>query len=155
MTSAIATLIDVCRHNVNVLALGEIRRHHSNIGTTKGGTRASVIPAAAEADLQFRLVTPAAPVKEMLERAVGDRTLVEYLSVAEPQQMLAVAGFETCVVRFATDIPHLTNWGTPLLIGPGSFSTRLRHERLAKRERTEAVVYIQHLSHAGGIDFRR
>ncbi len=117
-----------------------------NIGTIKGGTRANVIPAAAEADLQIRLVTPAAPIKEMLERAVGDRALVKYLSVAEPQQMLAVAGYETCVVRFTTDIPYLTNWGTPLLIGPGSIlDAHTDHERIAKRELTEAVDLYVHL----------
>lgn len=117
-----------------------------NIGTIKGGTRANVIPAAAEADLQIRLVTPAAPVKALLERTVGDRALVEYLSVAEPQQMLAVAGFETCVVRFTTDIPYLTNWGTPLLIGPGSIlDAHTDQERVAKRELTEAVDLYAHL----------
>ena len=119
-----------------------------NIGTIKGGTRANVIPAAAEADLQIRLVTSAAPVKEMLERAVGDRALVEYLSVAEPQQMLAVPGFETSVVRFTTDIPYLTNWGTPLLIGPGSIlDAHTDHERIAKRELTKAVDLYAHLVH--------
>ena len=33
---------------------------------------------------------------------------------------LAVEGFESCIVRFTTDIPQLTNWGTPLLLGPGT-----------------------------------
>ncbi len=117
-----------------------------NIGTIKGGTRANVIPAAAEANLQIRLVTPAAPVKELLERTVGGRALVEYLSVAEPQQMLKVAEFETCVVRFTTDIPYLSNWGTPLLIGPGSIlDAHAEHERVAKRELTEAVDLYAHL----------
>jgi len=111
-----------------------------NIGTIKGGTRANVIPAAAEADLQIRLTTAVAPTKEMLERAVGDRALVEYLSAAEPQQMLAVPGFETSVVRFTTDIPYLTNWGTPLLIGPGSIlDAHTDHERIDKHELTAAV----------------
>lgn len=116
-----------------------------NIGTIKGGTRPNVIPAAAEADLQIRLVTPAATVKNILERAVGDRALVEYLSVAEPQKMLAMSGFETSVVRFTTDIPNLTNWGVPLLIGPGSIlDAHTDHERIAKRELNEAVnLYAQ------------
>ncbi len=119
-----------------------------NIGTIKGGTRANVIPAAAEADLQIRLVAPAAPVKEMLEQAVGDRALVEYLSVAEPQQMLAVTGFETCVVRYTTDIPQLTDWGTPLLIGPGSIlDAHTDQERIAKHELREAVDIYAHLVH--------
>ncbi len=102
-----------------------------------------MIPATAEAVLQIRLVTPVAPIKEMLERAVGDRALVEYLSTAEPQQMLAVPGFEASVVRFTTDIPYLTNWGTPLLIGPGSIlDAHSDHERIAKRELTAAVGSI-------------
>jgi len=128
-----------------------------NIGTIKGGTRANVIAAAAEATLQIRLVTPAAPVKEMLERAVGDRALVEYLSAAEPQQMLTVAGFETSVVRFTTDIPYLTNWGIPLLIGPGSIlDAHTDHERIAKSELTAAVDLYAHLVRtllAGSTDF--
>jgi acetylornithine deacetylase len=116
-----------------------------NIGTIKGGTRANVIPAEAEAELQIRLVTPVTPVREMIEQAIGDRAHVEYLSENDPQHMLALDAFETCVVRFTTDIPYLTNWGTPLLIGPGSiFDAHTDHERIAKRELTEAVdLYVR------------
>jgi acetylornithine deacetylase len=43
-----------------------------------------------------------------------------------------VPGFETCVVRFTTDIPHLVNWGAPLLIGPGSIlDAHTAHERIS------------------------
>jgi acetylornithine deacetylase len=116
-----------------------------NIGTISGGTRPNVIPATAEADLQIRLVTSAAEVKDLLERAVGGRATVEYLSKAEPQQLHEVAGFETSVVRFTTDVPYLTNWGTPLLIGPGSIlDAHTDHERIPKRELTAAVdLYAQ------------
>ena len=31
-----------------------------------------------------------------------------------------IEGMETMVAAFATDIPALTNWGEPLLLGPGS-----------------------------------
>jgi acetylornithine deacetylase len=111
-----------------------------NIGTIQGGTRANVIAADAQAEIQIRLVTPVAPVKAMLEQAVGRRALVEYLSVAEPVQMIAVEGFEQCVVRFTTDIPYLTNWGTPLLLGPGSIlNAHTDHERIHKQELSEAV----------------
>lgn len=146
--SAIDTLLDVLADIRQCAWPSDEHFGHTtcNIGTIKGGTRANVIPAAAEADLQIRLVTPVAQVKEMLERAVGDRALVEYLSVAEPQQMLAVAGFETSVVRFTTDIPYLTRWGVPLLIGPGSiFDAHTDHERIAKRELTAAVALYAHL----------
>jgi acetylornithine deacetylase len=111
-----------------------------NIGRVEGGTRPNVIPADAHAELQIRLVTDAAPVKEALERAVAGRAQVEYLSVADPVRMLAVEGFEPCIVRFTTDIPHLTNWGEPLLIGPGSILlAHTSDERVEKRELAEAV----------------
>lgn len=111
-----------------------------NIGTLRGGTRTNVIPAEAQAELHFRLVTGSAQVKEMLERAVAGRVEVEYLSVSEPARMLAVAGFEQEVVRFTTDIPYLSNWGAPLLIGPGSIlDAHTPQERVGKRELREAV----------------
>jgi acetylornithine deacetylase len=44
------------------------------------------------------------------------------------------------IANFTTDIPALTNWGEPLLFGPGSIHVaHTPHERLAKRELLEAV----------------
>jgi acetylornithine deacetylase len=116
-----------------------------NIGTIQGGTRANVIPAEAYSDLQIRLVTPAARVKEILEQTIKERARVEYFSQAEPVRMLAVEGFDSCIVRFTTDIPQLTNWGTPLLLGPGSIlDAHTNHERVSKRELSEAVdLYVR------------
>ena len=91
-----------------------------NIGTISGGTALNVIPPRAEAGLAIRLTTSRAPVEQMLREIVGDRGEIEVLSFSEPVKMLAVEGFEQKVVRFTTDIPHLGNWGRPLLIGPGS-----------------------------------
>jgi acetylornithine deacetylase len=104
-----------------------------------------VIPAEASADLHFRLVTPAAIVKERLEALVSGRGRVEYISLTEPVRMLELEGFESCVVRFTTDVPHLSNWGTPLLLGPGSIlDAHTSHERVGKRELTEAVdLYVR------------
>jgi acetylornithine deacetylase len=120
--SAIEKLLDVlmdvraCAWPSNE-SLGETT---CNIGVIRGGTRSNVIPAEAEADLQLRLVTAGRPVREMLERAVGGRAEIEYLSEAAPVHLVALDGFEQCAVRFMTDIPHLSNWGAPLLLGPGS-----------------------------------
>lgn len=140
--SAIEKLLDVladvraCRWPVDAF-FGETT---CNIGRVEGGTRPNVIPAKAQAELQIRLVTDAEPVKDELERAVAGRARVEYLSVARPVRMLAVEGFEPCIVRFTTDIPHLTNWGAPLLIGPGSILlAHTSEERVKKRELEEAV----------------
>jgi len=111
-----------------------------NIGTVRGGTRPNVIPAAAEAELQIRLVTPSSEVKSVLERIAEGRARVEYMSVAEPVRMLSVEGFEREVVRFTTDIPYLKSWGEPLLIGPGSIlDAHTDGERVSKRELEESV----------------
>jgi acetylornithine deacetylase len=111
-----------------------------NIGTISGGTRPNVVPAAAQAELQIRLVTPSATVRAMLEEAVAGRARVEYLSTAEPVRMHSVEGFEREVVRFTTDIPYLPSWGAPLLVGPGSIlDAHTDGERVPKRELEEAV----------------
>ncbi len=116
-----------------------------NVGTIAGGTRPNVIPEAAHADLQIRLVGDAGAVQEILEETIAGRVQVEYLSIAQPVRLLKVAGFETCIVRFTTDVSHLTKWGAPLLLGPGSIlDAHTPRERIAKAELTRAVeLYIQ------------
>ena len=91
-----------------------------NIGVIAGGTRPNVVPANARADLQIRLVTDVGSVKQRLEGTVGARARIEYLTAVDPVRLVTVPGFDTCIVRFATDIPNLTSWGRPLLLGPGS-----------------------------------
>jgi acetylornithine deacetylase len=116
-----------------------------NVGTISGGTRPNVIPAEAEAQLQIRLVKPSGTIKEMLERVVAGRARVEYMSAAEPVRMLSVEGFEREVVRFTTDIPYLSSWGRPLLLGPGSIlDAHTDGERVTKRELEESVeLYVR------------
>jgi acetylornithine deacetylase len=51
-----------------------------------------------------------------------------------------VEGLETMIAAFTTDVPALTNWGEPLLLGPGSIHVaHTPHERLRKRELFEAI----------------
>jgi acetylornithine deacetylase len=116
-----------------------------NIGTIRGGTRPNVIPAEAAAELQIRLVTPSGTIREILEKVVAGRARVEYLSAAEPVRMLPVEGFEREVVRFTTDIPYLSSWGQPLLLGPGSIlDAHTDGERVSKRELEDAVgLYVR------------
>jgi acetylornithine deacetylase len=111
-----------------------------NIGVISGGTAPNVIPAQAHADLQVRLVTPSSELKAPLEKAVGNRAAIEYLSVAEPVKLTQAPGFETCVVRFTTDIPHLNRWGKPLLMGPGSIlAAHTVNEHIMKKDLVQAV----------------
>jgi acetylornithine deacetylase len=111
-----------------------------NIGVIGGGTRANVIPEEAYADLQLRLVSTAGAVKSMLENANAGRAQLEYSSEHEPVHLHTIDGFEPCIVRFTTDIPYLSKWGTPLLLGPGSIlNAHTDHECVEKRELTRAV----------------
>jgi acetylornithine deacetylase len=146
--SAIEKMLDV---------LADIRAHEwprdeffgettCNIGTVRGGTRPNVIPAEAAAELQIRLVIPSSEIKKILERLVAGRARVEYMSAAEPVRMHAVAGFEREVVRFTTDIPYLSSWGKPLLLGPGSIlDAHTDGERVSKRELEESVELYMRL----------
>lgn len=116
-----------------------------NVGVIAGGTRPNVVAAQARADLQIRLVTEAAPVQQLLERTVAGRVRIDYLTAVPPLRLATVPGFETCVVRFTTDIPNLGNWGTPLLVGPGSIlDAHTDHERLPTSELEEGVeIYVR------------
>ena len=116
-----------------------------NIGVLNGGTRPNVIPDRATAELQIRLACDRENVKRVVDRAIGGRARAEYSSGHDPVRLLSVDGFEECVVRFTTDIPYLTNWGSPLLLGPGSIlDAHTDHERVSKRELERAVeLYVR------------
>jgi acetylornithine deacetylase len=116
-----------------------------NIGVIRGGTRANVVPEEASADLQLRLVSRADAARKILEDAIAGRAEVEYLSEHEPVHLQTIEDFEQCIVRFTTDIPYLSKWGTPLLLGPGSIlNAHTDHEFVEKRELETAVdLYVR------------
>jgi acetylornithine deacetylase len=52
----------------------------------------------------------------------------------------AVPGIETIVAAFTTDIPALSNWGKPLLVGPGSIHVaHTQGEYIEKRQLLDAL----------------
>jgi len=140
--SAIHTLLDV---------LADVRRvawpadpvfgaTTCNIGIVSGGVGANVIAPDARAELQLRLATDEAPVRSLVEQAVAGRAAIEWLSVTPRMRLASVPGFEECVVGFTTDAPHLANWGTAVLLGPGSiYDAHMPRERLAKAELARGV----------------
>jgi len=92
-----------------------------NIGTIKGGTEANVIPAHAEAEIMFRLVSDVEPIKKMIsDWAKKGGADVEFGSHIPAQRFATVPGFDTEPVAYTSDIPLLSNWGEPFLFGPGS-----------------------------------
>ena len=91
-----------------------------NIGMLSGGVADNVLAPWAEARLMARLVGPASDVIDAITSWVGDRGVVEEGASMPPVRLGTIPGIETSVVAFATDIPALTQWGTPYLFGPGS-----------------------------------
>ncbi len=115
-----------------------------NIGMIEGGLALNIIPPKAEAGIAIRLTTKREPVEEILRTVVGNRGEIEVLSFSEPVRMLEVDGFNQKVVRFTTDIPHLPNWGQPLLLGPGSILVaHTKDEFVLKQDLQDAVrLYV-------------
>jgi len=115
-----------------------------NIGVLNGGTRPNVIADKARAELQIRLGIDIEHVKSVLDEVAGTRGRLEYNSAHNPVRLFSVPGFDECVVRFTTDVPYLSQWGKPLLLGPGSILVaHTDHERISKRELADAVdLYV-------------
>lgn len=90
------------------------------VGVLSGGVAPNVVPPAAEADVNFRIVEPAARVRERLEAALPGSVAIDDVMIVPPVRTTTVPGFETAPFSFTTDIPFLTSWGKPLLVGPGS-----------------------------------
>ena len=116
-----------------------------NIGLLSGGVAANVIPPAAQAEVMFRVVTDTTALKSILEETVAGRAEIEYGFQCEPVFTQKLDGFETDVVSFTTDIPALTNWGKPLLYGPGSIlDAHTAGEKIGKAELTGAIgIYAE------------
>jgi len=116
-----------------------------NIGQINGGYAPNVIADKAEAQVLVRLVGDSAPVRAALLKAAAGLAEVDFTLEIPLVRLRAVPGLPTMIAKFTTDIPQLSNWGEPLLLGPGSIHVaHTPFERLAKKELKEAVeLYIQ------------
>ncbi|HEY7181091.1 MAG TPA: M20/M25/M40 family metallo-hydrolase [Blastocatellia bacterium] len=151
--SAIEKLIDV---------LDDIRRHDwpvdaelgpttYNIGTISGGRKANVVPDFASSEVMFRVVTGPDEVFRMVTEVVGGRAEVIRGFTVPIIRTRTVEGMDIprSVVRFATDIPFLTDWGEPLLFGPGSIhDAHTSHEYIAKQDLLGAVATYARMARA-------
>jgi acetylornithine deacetylase len=144
--SAIEKLLDV---------LADIRSHvwpadpqlgatTYNIGTLSGGRKPNVVPDKATSEVMFRTVASPDLLFEEVAALVGGRVTLERGFSIPPVETVIVAELDhlpTQVVRFGTDIPCLTAWGTPLLFGPGSIHhAHTRDEFILKSDLLAAVT---------------
>jgi len=116
-----------------------------NIGLIHGGRAPNVIPDKAEAHLLIRLVDDGESTMAAIVAAAAGRCDVRYTLKLPFVQMRAFPGFDTMVAKFTTDIPALTNWGEPFLLGPGSIHVaHTPDEKISKQELLDCVdLYVK------------
>jgi acetylornithine deacetylase len=116
-----------------------------NIGQINGGHAPNVIADKAEAQVLIRLVGDSAPVRAAVLQAAEGLAEVDFTLEIPFVRLRALDGLPTMIAKFTTDIPQLSNWGEPLLLGPGSIHVaHTPFEKLAKSELREAVeLYIK------------
>ena len=139
--SAIDKLLDALI-SVRAMKLPEdalLGRTHYSVGLIEGGIAPNVISPHASAELLFRIVGQSARVREVLA-PLEDLVVVEDVLEVPAVKLHTIPGFETAVFPYTTDIPFLTRWGTPLLLGPGSIHVaHTDREYVEVAELTEAV----------------
>ena len=116
-----------------------------NVGLIEGGYAPNVIADKAEAQVLIRLVGPSEETKAAIVKAAEGLAEVDFTLEIPFKRMRKIEGLPTMVAKFTTDIPWLSNWGEPLLLGPGSIHVaHTPNERLAKKELHEAVeLYVK------------
>jgi len=120
--SAIDKLVEAL-HRLHAMKLPEVPDVGActkNVGTIEGGRARNVISDFARAELFYRLVGPGEELRRMIVAAVGGLVEIEFTREAPFMRMHTIDGLPTMVAAFTTDVPSLTNWGAPLLVGPGS-----------------------------------
>jgi acetylornithine deacetylase len=114
-------------------------RTHYSVGVIDGGVAPNVISPHASAELLFRIVGEGQAVRQALEVVEGLVSLEQVLDIPAVK-MHTVSGFESAVFPYTTDVPLLTGWGKPLLLGPGSIHVaHTDEEHLSIDELREAV----------------
>lgn len=111
-----------------------------NIGLIEGGRAPNVIADSAKALLLYRLIGPAADLRNQIVDTVGNLAEVDFTLEIPFTRLRTLDGLPTMVAAFTTDIPALSVWGQPLLLGPGSIHVaHTEREYVSKKQLLEAV----------------
>jgi len=118
----------------------ELGRTHYTVGLIKGGVAPNVIPPHAEAEVFFRTVGDHDALRATLHATVAGRVDVQEILELPAVRLHTVPGFETEVFAYFSDVPFLSKWGTPLLLGPGTIHVaHTDHEHVAIADLERAV----------------
>jgi acetylornithine deacetylase len=111
-----------------------------NIGLIEGGRAPNVIADHARAQLLYRLVGPSTLLRQQIAQAGAGLASIEFCLEIPFVRLRTLDGLPTMVAAFTSDVPALTNWGEPLLIGPGSIHVaHTEGEYIEKKQLHEAV----------------
>ncbi len=145
--SAIEKLLDALERirRITLPSEDEIGASTLNVGIVEGGLAPNVIPDRARAELMVRLVGPAKEVKDRIVAACVGLAEVNFGLEVPLVRLRTIPGLPTMVASFTTDIPVLSNWGEPLLLGPGSIHVaHTDREYIQKSQLYEAVeLYVK------------
>jgi acetylornithine deacetylase/succinyl-diaminopimelate desuccinylase-like protein len=111
-----------------------------NIGLIEGGRAPNVIADKAKAQLLYRMVGPSDQLKREILQAVGDLAQVDFVLEIPFVRLRTLDGLPTMIAAFTTDIPALSNWGEPLLVGPGSIHVAHTEGEYVEKEQLHAAV---------------
>lgn len=113
-----------------------------NVGTIDGGRAPNVVADEAKAEIMFRLVGDAKPLRAAVAKAAAQhRVEAREVLHCSAVHLGALEGLPTTVVAFTTDIPTFNGvWGQPFLVGPGSIhDAHTSEERIDKKQLSDAV----------------
>lgn len=140
--SAIEKLMDVLMslRTADWPADPQLGRTHYTVGLISGGVAPNVIPPHAEAEVFFRTVGEHDALRATLHATVAGRVEVQEILELPAVRLHTVPGFETEVFAYFSDVPFLSKWGTPLLLGPGTIHVaHTDHEHVAIADLERAV----------------
>ena len=140
--SAIDKLIEAL-HRLRLMKLpsdAEVGPCTLNIGAIEGGRAPNVIADKAQALLLYRLIGPSETLRREITQTIGHLAKVEFTLEIPFVRLRTFENLPTMVAAFTTDIPALSNWGQPLLVGPGSIHVaHTPGEHIEKKQLHEAV----------------
>jgi acetylornithine deacetylase len=140
--SAIEKLLDALAR-LRVMPLPHnpgVGRSTLNIGVVEGGRAPNVIADHAKAHLLYRLVGPAEALRKQIADTVAGLAQADFVLEIPFVKLNTVPGIATMVASFTTDIPALSKWGAPVLLGPGSIQVaHTDREYISKKQLHQAV----------------
>src|SRR5262245_14723647 len=116
-------------------------RTHYTVGLIEGGVAPNVVSPHASAELMFRTVGDGETVREAMH-VVESLVHIEHVLDVPAVRMHTLPGFETAVFPYTTDVPLLTRWGTPVLVGPGSIHVAHTDDEHLAIEELMASVHL-------------